>query len=332
MPGRRNSLSTSPLSFFHSRSQVRYWYATETAPEMPMSGEVHLDLVEVTVTCAPGPVQGRNVAVAILQKDTKTGIVQRGLRRAVAAVNELERLALDLGPHRRLEKSRSHWYTSRFSETLRRSPHLEVLAVLVVSHPDVVAVAAERLGRAHHDRLPHLVAFALPVGAPIVHEVVREAPFRGSPERVAVVAERLGVVVTVQGRVVYSADPTRPSLGCSPMCTNKRKHRRSRGDPKREPEHRSRKARGTTSPFADWVASRHVPPTTNVLTFPQAAGNWLIFRPVALSRFDPTCQGRKMCLSPCGRTFPSETSEYSVQPRASILASSVAKPSPRNAV
>ena len=60
--------------------------------------------------------------------------------------------------------------------------HVEVVAILVEAHVDVIAAPLELLGGAHDDGLTGPAILPLPAGAPVVHEVVRDAPFRGGPQ------------------------------------------------------------------------------------------------------------------------------------------------------
>jgi len=177
-------------------------------PLVPAPAEAHLDLIEIAVAGIPGLVQRGDVAVALLEKCAETGLIERGLGGPVAGIDQLQGLAVDLGPHGRArEIAKPLVHVPLFRDVLREFAHLEVLAVLVVGHPDVVAFVAERLGRPHHGRLAHLAPFALPVGRPVVHEVVGQSPFGGLPERAAVVAQGARVVVAVQGRVVHPTHP-----------------------------------------------------------------------------------------------------------------------------
>ena len=175
---------------------------------VPRGGEIHLDLVEVGKLRLPRVVQCGDVAVACFEKPAEAGLVERGFRPAVSGVDELERPTVDLRPNLRLgEIAQPLVDVAALGDVARELPHCEVRAVLVVRHPDIVAVPAERLGRLDHHGLAHPAVVGLPVGRPVVHEVVGHSPLGGLPKRAAIVAERSGVVVAVQRRVVDAAEP-----------------------------------------------------------------------------------------------------------------------------
>ena len=174
-----------------------------------LGGEVQLDVVEASKLASPALIQRVSGRVLRLQRRAQALVGRGCLGPAVATIDEGHRLAIDLGIRGGFRVAFDVELAVTIGvQVLRELGHVEVRAVLVHGHEDVVAALLEVLCGAHEHALARVALSVPPALAPVVHEVMGQAPLGGLVEAGEVVLVAGRIVIALQGRIV---DATHPS-------------------------------------------------------------------------------------------------------------------------